>query len=93
MKSSEILREAARLVERGENEYGCLAIDDVICLNARIGYFSSAHEAMASKAIEWLRMLEPERKAMCGGYWNYTVKGPRIIGLCLAAAIAESEGD
>jgi hypothetical protein len=92
MKSSEILREAARSVERGLDSYGCWAIVDA----AEADYGLSLEEtiknsAPATKAMTYFRLLSP--RIAFSTWWDFDDQGPRIIGLCLAAAIAESEGD
>lgn len=82
MKSSEILRKAARKVERGTYRGGCIAI-----ANSARGFndISRAHKVFRRHFY---------RSTSSGYWWPFSDKhGPRIIGLCLAAAIAESEGD
>lgn len=79
MKSSEILRKAARGVERGDYYGGCLAID----LESPSRDYLRAHKRYA--------VVKPDR-VPSNGYW-WSGRDTRIIGLCLAAAIAESEGD
>lgn len=82
MKSSEILREAARRVENGADIGGCLAIN---CATTNFG------EAIRAEIV-FDRYFYNSTNS--GYWWPYKAKhGPRIIGLCLAAAIAESEGD
>ena len=83
MKSSEILRKAARLVEAGQCSFGCVAVDVVTQWN-----FSEA-----LKACEYIYLFMPVTMDKGGGFWPMRSKSHRIIGLCLAAAIAESEGD
>jgi len=88
MKSSEILRKAARRVERGTAISGCGAIMQASRLSRRgqnwLEDFDRAHGIFA-------RYL---RQPNCTYWWpKEPAHGPRIIGLCLAAAIAESEGD
>lgn len=88
MKSSEILRKAARRVERGMAVSGCGAIAQSSGLSRRgpngIEEYGRARDIFA-------RYL---RRTNCTYWWpKEPAHGPRIIGLCLAAAIAESEGD
>lgn len=95
MKSSELLREAARLIE-DEPDYPCGACHALITILRSRGEGSKAE----SMSYVW----GPERGRGPSYYlfrlFGYNTKfrlwdshGPRIIGLCLAAAIAESEGD
>lgn len=82
MKSSEILREAARRVELGKSFGGCFAI-----------MMASRSYRDRKRASDFFRSaLSRDTES---GYWwpEHECYGPRIIGLCLAAAIAESEGD
>lgn len=82
MKSSEILREAARRVESGKAMGGCYAL---LCV--RCNYKDK------KGARNYFKMVKPSRP-IDGYWWPLDVRhGPRIIGLCLAAAIAESDGD
>jgi hypothetical protein len=88
MKSSEILRKAARRVERGMNDGGCGAIAEV----------SGALRFKAREIMDFERasgiFARYLRQPNCVYWWpREPAHGPRIIGLCLAAAIAESEGD
>lgn len=84
MKPSQILREAARLVERGKYSGGCAAI-----LWARVPYEDRG------AAREYFHLLRPSKSSDSGYWWDFDPQGKsaRIIGLCLAAAIAESEGE
>jgi hypothetical protein len=84
MKASEILRQAARLVERGEEWYGCFAIDEVA------GADSIGHE----QAMGIFKIVAPDGHSLGSFWWGASERSmdARIIGLCLAAAIAESEG-
>lgn len=93
MKPSEVLRRAARIAEevpyRGsglnENRCGCGAIMDV------------CHGILYEIASEYFNLCRPSEYA--GGAWfgdyafeNKQGKAHRVLALCLAAAIAESEG-
>ena len=90
MKSSEILREAARLIELGLNDCGCAAI------------MAAAHweKPAIRAAMEPFLLFSPpeknENEVWWGAsemFWTGEHRDARIIGLCLAAAISESEGD
>lgn len=91
MKPSEILRKAARTVEREPMELGCCAI-------LAIQPFAASEEE--SDAFHWFDLIKPLRPRGAedpwwGGWGTYPEPrnhNARIIGLCLAAAIAESEG-
>lgn len=88
MKSSEVLRRAARSVERGSQSLGCLAIYNVVRWSERrsdaaMGFFLRVGPARDSGDPWW------------GGWPAYDEsehRDARIVGLCFAAAIAESEG-
>lgn len=88
MKPSEILRVAARRVERHHTFAGCLAINGV---RAPVALIAAAHE--------YFQRVAPSDFTRRDFWWgsDYTFADPpamgaRIVGLCLAAAIAESEG-
>ena len=88
MKSSEILRKAARRDERGMAVNGCGAIAQASGLLLQKA--NGLQEFERAKGI-FARYL---RQPNCTYWWPKEPEhGPRIIGLCLAAAIAESEGD
>jgi hypothetical protein len=83
MKPSEILREAARRIERGVNIYGCCAI-------AEVSSWDDLDEG--SPVVSYFSLVRPHRSPT-GIWWSTEERdGARILGLCLAAAIAESEG-
>lgn len=95
MKPSEILKLAARIVERGEKDCGCDAIG--WAASGRVGHYPP------DNVMEFFLHLYPQDGGSyyCETWWgsfrNRTHRSPanrnaRIIGLCLAAAIAESEG-
>ena len=93
MKPSEILREAAHLLERHPRKIhgGCHAIVlvDPKFSAGRVGEFGSdGADASVSRAWPFFNLMRGD-----GLYWwpEYN-HDDRIIGLCLAAAIAESEG-
>lgn len=96
MKSSEILREAAKLIER-DKEYPCGA-----CYALKETLIERGQSTGASEERSYVWGPEKWRGPsyylyeMFGRNTKYRLwdsHGPRIIGLCLAAAIAESEGD
>lgn len=96
MKSSEILRKAAANIERGINDENgaCWAVKKLL-MRSGIKY----NEA-TDLAYFWDKGGPMRHMMACFGHpmegtWpeNYYDNGPRLIGLCLAAAIAESEGD
>lgn len=87
MKSSEILREAARLVNDGTCVYGCEAVEHI----ARGDDLDRAEARIWD--VFWLDGVS-RYGADSVWFWGHEPREPaRIIGLCLAAAIAESEGD
>ena len=92
MKSSEVLREAARTIELGRGTFGCLAIADVMGLYApwKNGVADIPRQVMAA-----YRKVAPRGHNLSDPWWDTDERGEcsRIIGLCLAAAIAEDEGD
>ena len=87
MKPSEILRKAAYLVESvpAEDYCGCYAI----MLEAR--EHAPKQETDTLVAFEILRPPKGPEGA-CNRWWGLGDEDARILGLCLAAAIAESEG-
>ena len=99
MKSSEILREAARLVEAGEIGFGCHAITMAGGGCDAIAAFELLHPTYAERDLvnaDSETSSGDNRPVRHGDFWWYLHDGRsdyRIIGLCLAAAIAESEGD
>lgn len=89
MKPSKVLREAARIVERSRrpNYCGCPAIGAVLGI-----YFLDRD--LPEPVMGYFRLVAPSPDSSPYGAWwrGPEEKGERIIGLCLAAAIAESEG-
>ena len=88
MKASEVLRKAAQMVERERAIGGCYAIcesgDSQYSVNRAYGIFAK-HFKGSKTGFWWTNRLgDPEATEP---------RNARIIGLCLAAAIAESEGD
>lgn len=86
MKPSEILREAAQLIAEQSMNYGCSAV------GYAFGYESHMHAKTV--ASDYFRLFEPDS---CELYWfgfmpTKKNQNRRVIALCLAAAIAESEG-
>ena len=102
MKPSEILRKAAKLVEDGE-EFSCWAVSCAIagiphpgpeCMHAQSLEFA-AHPA--AKAYAALMGYLPNVHDFVDNEDGYYIaedeaRGHRVIALCMAAAIAESEG-
>ena len=90
MKSSEILREAARLVEsRSGAPFGCVAIAHVLGLYD--GPCGPGVSGIPEKVMARFEVVSNGYRF--GPWWDESDSGPRIIGLCLAAAIAEDAGD
>lgn len=88
-RTAMILRRAARRVERGEEKYGCHAINDA---EGNVHYT----ESKAVKFYESLFMGGSDGSGQCMGSWfgwdaEVDEYGPRIVALCLAAAIADEE--
>ena len=95
MKPSEILREAARLVEGspGPDMCGCYAIA-LVAGTLRHGDWPYPYH-IPEDVLRHFHMVAPYKRASTTlrRWWQgYGEKDERIIGLCLAAAIAESEG-
>lgn len=89
MKVSEILRESARLIAAGVCELGCPAI------SRAAGSDGPAY--LRAHAV--FRLVGPHRDNFGNPWWgswescvDEANRSARVIGLCLAAAIAESEG-
>ena len=94
MKSSEILRKAARLWERrSENYLGlCGTVKDLCgCFDYSLDGDVPAAYRQANKAMEYVKRFAPQN-ATCDNYW-FESRGQRILAACFAAAVAESEGD
>ena len=90
MKSSEILRRAARMVEREQSSFGCFAILKVMRL-----YRTGELRGIPEPVLGAFRKVAPRGRHLSDPWWFADDGGmdARIIGLCLAAAIAEDEGD
>lgn len=97
MKPSEILKQAARRVELLQTTCGCDSIRMVVNGSLAVGSAIPPESVM-----QFFRLVGP-RNASAGKTWWGRWRGgwysctpadrdARIIGLCLAAAIAESEG-
>ena len=103
MKSSAILREAARLVERYSDTldhlsfpaYGCYAIRAAIIGIDSSWYLADEDDSVIAKPMKHYSLMRPESTDAITGRmgWFDDDSNARIIGLCLAASIAESEGD
>lgn len=100
MKSSEILRKAARMVERGESKFACHAILAVGGDCRKIEAFQLLRPTYAERDLvnhgEGEACSTSNALVLDGDFWwwmRYERNEYRILGLCLAAAIAESEGD
>lgn len=98
MKSSEILREAARIVEGGEEAHSCCAI------YAAIKAFGppSFNDALYEVVGRYNPLYLPDAPYPASLFWAghkddisaaAWTSDDRVIALCLAAAIAEDEGD
>ena len=90
MKSSEILREAARLVESEQHTFSCHAISDAAGIDDLCSTDTEAHKAYAI-LLGRLPSVSDIWHGMTGN--RQEVTNVRVMALCLAAAIAESEGD
>lgn len=95
MKPSEVLRRAARNIARGVDRLGCVAISTAVWheLNLRKKLTMGEIYAIEVRARYYFRMVAPPQIPNSGFWWRRYDSDPHIIGLCLAAAIAESEGD
>ena len=86
MTLSEVFRNAARQIEIGENSFCCTAIDyamwDAVWYAVQDEH--SAREYFAE-------LFSPTRRRIW--WWRRDDRDSRIVALCLAAAIAESEGE
>lgn len=86
MKPSQILREAARRVDACKCPYGCWAIDEA--------YGEDKHHVQKLHAKGFFHLTAPHFSfgVWFGDTWTQANQNRRVIALCLAAAIAESEG-
>ena len=96
MKYSEVFREAALQLERGQDRFSCNAIDDIaggFNTPAR-QYYSDLIAPEANDALVMLHDVKWEGKGTgaWGWYWGEEAGACRILALCFAAAVAESEG-
>jgi hypothetical protein len=93
VKSSEILREAARIADEDvfdgrEWRCGCGAIAEAV-----------SYGADRDRALAFFRLCAPDGVSNVKYWfgemhlWLLGAKAHRVTALCLAAAIAESEGD
>ena len=80
MTLSEIFLKAAKAIETGKNSYCCTAIDDAAWYEDQDDY--PAQEYFAE-------LFSPKRRRAY--WWQQGDRDSRIVALCLAAAIAESE--
>ena len=85
MKPSVVLRHAARRVERKQNVYGCTAIKMACGLSCL-----SDNSEVPQQVWGYFRLIGGNRGL--GSPWWGLWDDSRIVALCLAAAIAESEG-
>lgn len=97
MKSSEILREAARLIERGIEEFSCKAVARALGIYKGrdvTPYWRVEPVVLRTPAIAAYSVLWERPPSSCDFADEITQEGrdERVIALCLAAAIAESEG-
>lgn len=103
MKPSEILRAAAAHLERRgcmSTEGVCWAIVDVAGVEGDDALLTLLSDPRAAPAYGFLRCVEPQPKDYGDGvrpayWWGLFCPdshNARIVGACLAAAIAESEG-
>ena len=85
MSSSALLREAARIVHEGRARTGCDATSMLLPRD-------TAGDAAWWRAKWWLSFfLPPEGFETRYGWWRESE--PRVLGMLMAAALAESEGD
>lgn len=85
---------AARNIELGRGLYGCIEISMVVWREIDQRKFTlEKRHAIDVRARYYFRMVAPPQIPDSGFWWRRNDRAPRIIGLCLAAAIAESEGD
>lgn len=85
MKSSEILRKAARRVEAGANTYSCCAIAEA---------HRNHYDALLAYSCLWGRFpTESDFMGECFDTPEDDARNHRVVALCLAAAIAEDKGD
>ena len=93
MKPSKILRKSAQLLERHPDDVlgGCHAIvlvDPKFSAQKQGDFGSEGTDAAVSRAWPFFDLMRGDDLY----WWPKRQHDARIIGLCLAAAIAESEG-
>jgi len=81
MKLSKVFRNASRAIELGKNVYCCTAIDDAT-------WFGDPDRLPALYYFNDL--FKPTRNRTY--WWPQHDRDSRVVALCFAAAIAESEG-
>ena len=89
MKTSELLRQAAKKIEYGWTYGGCSAIEQILWASSdKTSYTQIAPQW--KEAVGYLRRMAPAGAAE-GRFWfdNHEV---RILALCFAAVLAEEEG-
>lgn len=104
MKPSEIFREAARLVEINDQRFSCCAIDGAINLSPAGLIYESGGAALSIKCQRlYGALIFGAEGPSISAFLLYNDKGNptvpddeardhRVVALCLAAAIAESDG-
>ena len=100
MKPSEMLREAARRIAKGESRSGlCLALRNIayeLYVDSIAAY--NSYDIVADRALAWAWMIAP-LGSRSDSYWfgQPTLQGGdqslRILAACMAAAIAEENGE
>jgi hypothetical protein len=82
MKASKVLRIAAQRIERGLNVLGCPAVNRI--------------QRDSDKAMHYFNLFKPPRihhnSVWFGDWLIQENQDCRVLALCFAAAIAESEG-
>lgn len=98
MKPSEVLRRAAKRVEEGRTEFGCHAIRSIVVYESLLTNWRDATVCpLYKEAMKYYRQLK-SRSLTDHAVWFHLGNskdptGRRVLALCFAAAIAESEGE
>jgi hypothetical protein len=96
MRSSEIFRQAARLIETGPHEFSCNAILKACGneMNERYDAAISRWEDFLGQHASIALFYEPEDDGRwCDPKAEQRAKDRRVVALCFAADVAKSEGD
>lgn len=94
MLPSQLLREAATEVERERKTFGCHALASIVEKKLNLdGWGAVEQTPLFKKAMRYYSMFKPAGMRRDDVWFLHgDTRGHRILALCMAADIAESEG-